>query len=149
MCNDAVDKLPYRFHIDNERNVIEKIKEKNPEWTQNDGICSRCVDYYHVEIVREQRMLPEIGPYFPSTGDFVILPTGLRVNADPRFTGKGVTICFTDSGFYAHPDLTAYRNRIKKVIDVTKPEVSPTGSEIFDGAWHGTMTTVDVQVMVT
>ncbi len=124
MCNDAVDKLPYRFHIDNERNVIEKIKEKNPEWTQNDGICSRCVDYYHVEIVREQRMLPEIGPYFPSTGDFVILPTGLRVNADPT-----------------HPDLTAYRNRIKKVIDVTKPEVSPTGSEIFDGAWHGTMTT--------
>ena len=53
-----------------------------------------------------------------------------------------VTICFIDSGFYAHPDLTAYRNRIKKIIDVTKPEVSPTGSEIFDGAWHGTMTTV-------
>ncbi len=78
MCNDAVDKLPYRFHIDNERNVIEKIKEKNPEWTQNDGICSPCVDYYHVEIVREQGMLPEIGPYFPvrSTDDFVILQTG-------------------------------------------------------------------------
>ncbi len=41
LCNDAVDKLLYRFHIDNERNVIEKIKEKNPGWAQNDGICNR------------------------------------------------------------------------------------------------------------
>lgn len=144
LCNDAVDKLLYRFHIDDERTVIDRIKQNNPQWTEEDGICSRCVDYYRVEIIRAQRILPEIGPHFPvkSPDDFVILPTPLRVDAHPRFTGKGVTICFIDSGFYPHPDLVAYKNRIKKVIDVTRlSQVSPTGGDL-EGTWHGTMTTV-------
>ncbi len=145
LCDDIVDKLLYRFHIDNERVVIEKIKSEHPSWTKNDGLCSRCVDYYHVEIVMEQRMIPAIGPHFPvkSVDDFVILPTGLRVDADPRYTGKGITICFIDSGFYPHPDLIATKNRIKKFVDIT------TGSEkiISDknaesSSWHGTMTSV-------
>ena len=49
---DAVEKLVYRFHIDNERTVIEKIKNDHPAWSVDDGICSRCMDYYQVEIVR-------------------------------------------------------------------------------------------------
>src|SRR3954464_1704485 len=64
LCNDIVDKLLYRFHIDGERKVIEQIKINNPQWAEQDGICSRCVDYYHVQIIREQRILPEIGPHF-------------------------------------------------------------------------------------
>ncbi len=54
------------------------------------------MDYYHVEIMREQRMLPEIGPYFPvkSADDFVILPTGLRVNADQGLQGKGYNMFY-------------------------------------------------------
>lgn len=149
LCLDSVDKLLYRFHIDGERRVIERLKEHNPSWTEKDGACSRCIDYYHVEIVREQRMLPEIGPYFPvkSVDDFVILPAGLRVGADQRFTGKGVTICFIDSGFYAHPDLVAVKNRIKKYIDITIPETELDIALIEKkldetGGWHGTMTTV-------
>jgi len=31
------------------------------------------------------------------------------MNADERFTGRGVTIAFLDSGFYAHDDLTKTR----------------------------------------
>ena len=123
LCNDTVDKLLYRFHLDSERQVIEKIREQNPGWSEQDGVCSRCVDYYHTELVMQQRILPEIGPHFPirSADDFVILPTGLRLDADQRFTGKGVTICFIDSGFYPHPDLTAHKNRIKTIIDITNP----------------------------
>lgn len=96
-----------------ERQVIEKIREQNPGWSEHDGVCSRCVDYYHTELVMQQRILPEIGPHFPirSADDFVILPTGLRLDTDQRFTGKGVTICFIDSGFHPRPDLTAHRNR--------------------------------------
>ncbi|HLG39404.1 MAG TPA: hypothetical protein VI461_07035, partial [Chitinophagaceae bacterium] len=88
LCNDTVDKLLYRYHIDGEKQVIERIKLHNPDWTINDGVCGRCVDYYHTEIVMQQRILPEIGPYFPvrSADDFVILPTGLRLNADQRYT---------------------------------------------------------------
>jgi serine protease AprX len=158
LCNEPVEKLLYRYHIDNERQVIERIKEQNPQWSEQDGACSRCVDYYHTELVMQQRMLPEIGPHFPvrSADDFIILPTGLRLNADPRFTGKGVTICFIDSGFYPHPDLTAHKNRIKLIIDipnnrvlrtppseVTDPLTSGEGYERSSGeAWHGTMTSV-------
>jgi serine protease AprX len=149
LCNDTVDKLLFRFHIESEKNVIAQIKEHNPAWTVNDGACSRCVDYYHTEVVMQQRILPGIGPHFPvkSVDDFVILPTALRLDADPRFTGKGVTICFIDSGFYSHPDLTSYRNRIKAIIDITKYKDSSetflqAGRENSDGAWHGTMTSV-------
>jgi serine protease AprX len=153
LCNDAVEKLLYRFHVDSERRIIDRIKEDHPGWAEQDGACGRCVDYYHTEMVMEQRILPGIGPHFSikSADDFIILPTGIRLNANPGFTGKGVTICFIDSGFYPHPDLVAYRNRIKLIIDVTadknNPEltqVSSTGGDV-EGAgslWHGTMTTV-------
>jgi len=40
LCNDAVDKLRYRFHIDDERSVIEKIKEQNPAWSDTMGWCT-------------------------------------------------------------------------------------------------------------
>ena len=145
LCNDKVDRLLYRFHLDNERQVIERIKNGHPLWTENDGACSRCVDYYQTEIVIQQRMLPEIGPYFPvkSADDFIILPSGLRLDADPRYTGKGITICFIDSGFYLHPDIVAFRNRAKKVMDITKPDREPEFFRLpHNESWHGTMTSV-------
>ena len=156
LCNDAVDKLLFRFHIDNERLVIDRLKQSHPAWTENDGVCGRCIDYYHTEIVREQRILPEIGPYFPikSADDFIILPTGLRLDADPRFTGKGVTICFIDSDFCPHPDLTAHSNRVKAIVDITAAAGNtfgsvgitaasePSGNDSEAGKWHGTMTSV-------
>jgi serine protease AprX len=149
LCNDPVDKLLYRYHIDGERRVIERIKRQNPEWSEKDGACSRCLDYYHTEVVMRQRMLPGVGPYFPirSADDFLILPTGLRLDADQRYTGRGITICFIDSGFFPHPDLAAHRNRIKAIIDVTDNEKISKGDsfvgKIEDAqAWHGTMTSV-------
>jgi len=148
LCGDSVDKLLYRYHIDNEKFVLEKIKANNPGWSVNDGVCSRCVDYYHTEVVMQQRMLPEVGPYFPvkSADDFTILPTPLRVDADARFTGKGVTICFIDSGFHPHPDLVAHKNRIKAIVDITISEPTPAppteGIRTFQSMWHGTMTSV-------
>ncbi|HYF33025.1 MAG TPA: S8 family serine peptidase [Chitinophagaceae bacterium] len=142
LCNDAVEKLLYRYHIDSERQVIEKIRQANPHWSEEDGICSRCVDYYHTELVLQRRMLPEIGPHFPvrSADDFIILPTGLRLNADPRFTGKGITICFIDSDFYPHSDLTAIKNRVMAIVDI--PNDRMIADEHVVLSWHGTMTTV-------
>ena len=149
LCGDEVDRILFRYHIDNEKVVVAKIKEHNPAWSENDGVCSRCVDYYHTEVVMQQRMLPEVGPYFPvkSADDFIILPTPLRLDADARFTGKGVTICFIDSGFYMHDDLTVQTNRIKKIVDITKktsPKPSPKERASGESAaqWHGTMTSV-------
>lgn len=90
-------------------------------------------------------MLPEIGPHFPvkSADDFVILPTGLRLDADPRFTGKGITICFIDSGFYTHPDLVNYKKRIKIIVDIANPKNKiKYFSKPNPESWHGTMTSV-------
>jgi serine protease AprX len=136
-----VDKLVYRFHYDSEKAVIEKIRAEFPEWAKEDGLCPRCLDFFHSEIVMEHRVFPSIGPHFPikTADDFIVIPTGLRINADPRFTGKGVTICFIDSGFYPHPDLVATRNRIRKIVDVTEYSAVPAPES---SAWHGTMTTV-------
>jgi len=143
LCIDAVDKLLYRFHYETEAAVIGKIKAEFPEWTKDDGLCSRCLDFFHTEIVLEQRMLPAIGPHFPikTTDDFIVIPTGLRVNADPRFTGKGITICFIDSGFFQHPDLVATKNRVKKIVDITASADSAQ-EKMPAAAWHGTMTSV-------
>jgi serine protease AprX len=71
---------------------------------------------------------------------FAVIPTPVRLDADPGYVGRGVTIAFLDSGFYAHPDLTG---RIKAFFDVSGEESSPAAS----GAprpwhWHGTQTTV-------
>ena len=146
LCKDTVDKLVYRFHHDSERIVIEKIKHEFPEWTVNDGACSRCIDFFHAEIVMKQQILPSIGPHFSikTLDDFIVIPTGLRLNTDPRYTGKGVTICFIDSGFYPHPDLVSASNRIKKIIDLTESSKIPSPGGDLGGAssWHGTMTTV-------
>jgi len=148
LCGDGVEKLLYRFHLGSERQVIERIKGNNPGWSEKDGSCSRCVDYYHTEVILRKRILPEVGPYFPvkSADDFIILPTGLRLDADPRFTGKGVTICFIDSGFYPHPDLVNQGNRIKAMLDITRKsepiDISNIDLTGMNQAWHGTMVSV-------
>jgi len=72
-----------------------------------------------------------------------VLPTPLRMNADERFTGRGVTIAFLDSGFYAHPDLIEPENRIVAYHSIFASEGDRTSLEMSDVAsWHGMMTSV-------
>lgn len=72
-----------------------------------------------------------------------VLPTPLRLNAHPGYTGKGVTICFIDSGFHLHPDLSFPDNRIKEVLDITYPDRSRDYFfQPHSHAWHGTMAAV-------
>ena len=74
---------------------------------------------------------------------FAVLPTLLRLDADPSRTAGGVTIAFLDSGFYPHPDLTEPANRIIAYKDITRPRavLKPNQApENWD--WHGTMTSV-------
>jgi serine protease AprX len=71
------------------------------------------------------------------------LPTPLRLDADERFRGRGITIAFLDSGFYAHKDLTEPVDRIVAYHSIFpdsddrallhKPDVA---------SWHGMMTSV-------
>ena len=74
---------------------------------------------------------------------FAVVPTPERLDADPEFTGKGITIAFLDSGFYPHPDLTVPNNRIVAFQDVTGDELSlEPDRAVQSWHWHGTQTTV-------
>src|SRR5690349_24997465 len=53
-----------------------------------------------------------------SPNRFGVIPTSVRLNADPEYTGKGVTIAFLDSGFYPHPDLVTPVNRVLAYEDL-------------------------------
>ena len=83
----------------------------------------------------------------------VPLPTPVRLRADSRFRGRGVTIGIVDAAFHPHPDLVRPTNRIRVWVNAADedgdarwfdrrdipvwPQMSPhhRGSE-----WHGLMT---------
>ena len=74
---------------------------------------------------------------------FAVIPTPARLNANPRYTGKGVTIAFLDSGFYPHPDLTRRTNRILAYKDLTGERASLVAGDLSESwQWHGTQTSV-------
>jgi serine protease AprX len=107
-----------------------------PESHQYSAICPRCYRLFE----RAQNQI-EREAAVQKDGSHV-LSTPLRLDADDRFTGKGVTIAFLDSGFYPHVDLTpknrivAYRNMLEEdgeLGSLFQPDVA---------SWHGMMTSV-------
>ena len=70
--------------------------------------------------VEARNRLEHYHPKFLQEG-LSILPTPLRVGAVSELIGRGVTIAFLDSGFYAHPDLTEPVSRIKKYVNIVNP----------------------------
>ena len=71
------------------------------------------------------------------------LPVPVRMEADERYTGRGVTIAFLDSGFYAHKDLTEPVNRILAYHNIFETADDLASLKTHDVAsWHGMMTSV-------
>jgi serine protease AprX len=71
------------------------------------------------------------------------LPVPVRMEADERYTGRGVTIAFLDSGFYAHKDLTEPVNRIRAYHNIFETTDDLAALKTHDVAsWHGMMTSV-------
>ena len=68
------------------------------------------------------------------------LPVPVRMDADERYTGRGVTIAFLDSGFYAHKDLTEPDNRIVAYHSIFSDHSSLEKPDV--ASWHGMMTSV-------
>ena len=98
-------------------------------------VCPRCVELF----ARAQRQLETDAAVFDQGGR--VLPTPLRLDADHRFTGRGTTIAFLDSGFYAHADLTTPENRILAFHNII-PKGTGTLQSIDPASWHGMMTSV-------
>jgi serine protease AprX len=78
-----------------------------------------------------------------SMNRFAVIPTADRLNADSRFTGRGVTIAFLDSGFRRHPDLIEPENRVVAFHDTSGEETTTDPArQVESWHWHGTQTTV-------
>src|SRR5437762_181290 len=113
------------------------VAANGPAMEQLAHICPHCVALFS----RAQSQLETHAAIFAQTS--YVLPTPLRMEADERFTGRGVTIAFLDSGFYAHPDLTQPENRIVSYHSIFSAEGDRTSLETNDVAsWHGMMTSV-------
>ncbi len=144
VCGQQHGNLIHQFHEDLDQPLVDNLQEEAPAWQKEKGACTRCLDQAHIEL---QLALFEGKGDPAEVNGYKILPTPLRLNADPAYNGKGVTICFIDSGFYPHPDLVYPENRILAHFDVTKnfeqlPTSPLTPHLLTSNLWHGTMTSV-------
>jgi serine protease AprX len=111
----------------------ELIAANAPEGVQS--VCGRCLELFG----RAHAQLEKYAAVFEQGRN--VLPTWLRLGAHERFTGRGVTIAFLDSGFYPHPDLTTPHSRILAYHNVV-PRGTGTLESIEPASWHGMMTSV-------
>jgi len=144
-----------------EADVATLVAANTPGWSPDDGLCRECAR-------RFATALDELRRHGASPG--AILPTPLRLGASETYRGRGITIAFLDSGFYAHPDPVEPENRILAYVDVTRTRnrrSSASGGIHFrrergglggarrsapllkeylrvadESSWHGTMTSV-------
>lgn len=132
---EASDGLLSFTTLSNELQLI--VAANSPAGIVLGEICPRCVELFE----RARLHLREDAAIFEQGGN--VLSTPLRMDADNRFTGRGVTIAFLDSGFYAHPDLTTPRNRILAYHSIYSAEGYHSSLDAPDAAsWHGMMTSV-------
>lgn len=127
---------PEAMAIDQE--LLLLVLANNPWWRPETGLCRRCADSFAA--AREEARAHH--PGF-ARGGVPILPTPVRLGAPERYTGRGVTIAFLDSGFFAHPDLVRPRDRILGYVDLTEPGGRRRRlSHPDESSWHGMMTSV-------
>lgn len=128
-----------------------------PYWQQADGGCPACVQHNLLATLLnegEEAFHASVGAAWSvdHKGAYAALPTPLRLHADPRVQGRGVTIAFLDSGFYPHPDLVCPANRIRAWVDAGTPNIQalefaseqtpqwPGWNDAEGWQWHGMMT---------
>ena len=128
--------------------IARILQETNPGWKPEDGACPECVNSAvekAIEALSPTSLHTELLVPFPvySRDERQLLPTPIRVHANPNFTGRGINVAFLDSGFYPHPDLVRPKNRILCYVDATHQ--TPVEKQNFKKphvtSWHGLMTT--------
>ena len=135
ICGRLNDRLATAAELPND---LSKLLHANAEVVDELAkICGPCVELFS----RAKAQIDSHNVVFEQTDH--VLSTPLRLNADERFTGRGVTIAFLDSGFYAHDDLTKPVNRIvayHSIFEATDDKTSLLTTDV--ASWHGMMTSV-------
>ncbi len=140
--------IPILDYASEQRELLARhLDEIAPEIDPNGPVCRACLEQAERELQRRQLIERNGDPYFIDLdlSGYPILSTPERVGADPRFTGRGVTIAFVDSGFYPHPDLILPGNRIAAMYDAVRCIPVRDVEALMEQdpgieAWHGTMT---------
>jgi len=142
ICQRPVPLDEFSSEAEGDSAVWKLIDHNHPRWSPSQGICHRCLDKY-------ERLLAELKQYHPqcTDGRCWIIPSPMRVDVDPQFAGRGVTIAFLDSGFYLHPDLIEPENRALEYVNIPRQEADSEElwKEVAEpnvDAWHGMMTSV-------
>jgi serine protease AprX len=121
---------------DVEPDLAALVAANTPGWDPRLGLCRDCAR-------RFDSALDALRRHSISADTMPILPTPLRIGASQDFRGRGVTIAFLDSGFYAHPDLVEPADRIARYVDITQARRRREDLERPDvSSWHGMMTSV-------
>ncbi len=145
LCRRWVAAALFAKHRAMEPEVIAAIAHSYPGWRRADGACPRCVHTFKAVAAASHPVdMPLLLPGHPIYGrpDLFVLPTPVRLRANPHYTGQGITIAFLDSGFYPHPDLTQPSNRIVTMVDATTANIQE-GADFREPqpvSWHGLMT---------
>jgi serine protease AprX len=147
ICDRPVDPAIRQLQRVPERHLTRQLLAHHPGWDPAQGACPQCVfqaALWARAAHSDHSLQQELGLPFPAylPDQAYLLPTPLRVAANPHYTGHGVTLAFLDSGFYPHPDLTRPVNRIRAYVDATAPDPVERRSfgKIGVTSWHGLMT---------
>ena len=133
------------------------MQKDHPGWRTERGACPTCVQEALLRVLlRRSDAVAYQGQEGSQPPDdaaaFGALPTPLRMHADPRYTGRGVTLALVDAGFHPHPDLVEPANRVRAWVDAAVdppvarffgPDEIPAWPGSGAGAppqWHGLMT---------
>ena len=136
VCHKKQKGLVTKFDELKDKPLFASIRQDVPKWQPELGICYRCLNRHHQNCLRILKQERDA-----RSGKFEMLPIPLLLNANPKFAGKGVRICFIDSGIYYHPDLMLPQSRIVFVKDITSPSRKKEWfGKAHDSSWHGMMT---------
>jgi serine protease AprX len=134
ICHQHHQTLVHHFNGAADDSILKQLQTESPHWQPDSGACTRCIDQAQIEFWSTQQAL---SPHTSIDG-YKILPIPQRLAAHPDYSGKGITICFIDSGFYPHPDI---KNRILCIEDLSASNTSSV-TVPNSNSWHGTMTAV-------
>ena len=137
--------------------MVQRISSAHPQWKRQDGACPACLQKALLQTMLESgdsslhEAVQTLWPLDPLAA-FSVLPTPLRMHADPRYSGRGVTMAFVDAGFYPHADLVQPHNRIRAWVDASREPLQelrfgsgktpqwPGWDALHPSQWHGMMT---------
>ncbi len=138
ICYHEVPPGHYKAGWELNEQVRAIIRANIPRWDSRNNVCNRCEERFITAQTELEQYLSREGLEGQR-----IMPTPVRLGASPRFTGRGVTIAFLDSGFYWHPDLTRPEIRIVRYVDIFSPRAGVKDLMQKDvSSWHGMMTSV-------